>query len=771
MIMQSTTSQQAPQTVVADDLAREKVHEIEESLKNGSATNPKAFATWFSILKQIITAADLHRTNDNKDNRSQVDGQTGKNDTGDSIYADYGDDNEQFTTQVDMFEQFATNSVKWTIRVQAFKIVHKLVQFVNVATDDVKPPSQVLVRHLPDLVRLSFVAATSPYDELKMQGLEMFRVLVERFATYEEIEFPGHSILEQYKTQILSAVKPAFNLDAPPYITAIACQICSLWICQGLEKDLVDIKRTYQLMLLSIVKLEGQSVNQHSKLYTESELEQERVDILGAWAQLYISSKEAELSELQHGKISKLSRPECTNLNELVRSHIGTLVDKWWEGMKDYALLIMPSPKLIGTSHDNENVYTREVALRLFSPTWPKLVLALTIWLCNEYDHGDRKIKYCKFLCGIIMKELCRCLMNKSNSRCALPQSTILTLRAINFLLSNDVTQSVFIDNLSIAQEFYCILYQLAVSHARDPNRLLLRQTLDQLFELVVGKIEEDGKNIHYGLAKLITSLMSTMKDMEIASNEKSTIDLDSSRIHLSIRLRNLLTLLKSAPKFSMKEVPLQVAFISVFQELLRFDQEPTVSVTSADQLKDFLVSIEDRSMKEHIIDELFPELCIRVDTLLSSLFSSNKYSEIDKLHLSQADSFLKSMRLMISSLSQESRRDKAESYVATTLKPLKSCDSSSEVWISAEGKKKRELVEFVLNQSSALRTMYTNDELSPEVQRKLDDAIALQQDIKNKLESQNQKQRITVKSSSSRPQVAKIALKADFSNFYDKKV
>lgn len=105
--------QQQEQLLVinVDELASKKVQEVEQSLeaKSGSDFKLDTFTAWFSVLKQIITAADLHRTND-KNSKSALDGKEGKHETGDSIYADYSDDNEHFTAHVDLTEQFATNS-------------------------------------------------------------------------------------------------------------------------------------------------------------------------------------------------------------------------------------------------------------------------------------------------------------------------------------------------------------------------------------------------------------------------------------------------------------------------------------------------------------------------------------------------------------------------------------------------------------------------------------------------------------------------------------
>lgn len=757
------------QMVDVDELARGKVHEIEKLLESPGNCKIKNLDSWLSILKQVITAADLHRTNDKNDKSEDKEA---KQETGDSIYADYNDDNEQFNA-VDLTEQFATNSVKWTIRVHAFKIVHRLVHMFN-------SKSSVL-RYLTDLVRLSFVAATSPYDELKMQGFEMFRFLINNFASVEEKEFPGHSILEQYKTQVFSAIKPAFNLDAPPYITAVASQVCSLWICRGLEKNPSDLKRTYQLMLVSIDKLENQFVNQNSKLYTESELEQERVEILGAWALLYITSREHELAE-SIGVSNRLSEAESKQLFELVQPQIASLSDKWWEALKDYALLIMPASRLIGITHDNEHVYTREVALRLFEPTWPKLVLASTIWLCKDYCNTNNnstendcqltcdniskgvrttsKTKYSRFICGIIMKELSRCQVHKDKEHKSLSEATLFATKSLYLMLCNNDMKSTVVEDLAIAQEFYTSLYSILIIHCRDSNRSVIRNTLDIIFKATLAKVMHKKENVHYGLARLIALLMGTMKDVELACKEQS-MELDVYKTHLSIRFHNLLALIKASPLMAMEEVPLREAIVIVFQEMLRFNLDPVVSLTLSNQLHD-LYQILAQEHTSYFIDNLFSEQATKVSELLAAIGA--KESSIDqKALLSQLDIFLKSMRSAIIFSDGEGKKNMINLYVETLLDGApKELDNTEQ---------RQESADLFVDQINNLRKLYLpklEQVLRPELNKRLELLMEFQQEVKDKKSLVTTKKAIA-NAKLARPQTAKIALRADFSNFYTK--
>ncbi|VDM86018.1 unnamed protein product [Strongylus vulgaris] len=59
-----------------------------------------------------------------------------------------------------------------------------------------------LVLHLSDLVRMSFMGATSDNTELRLAGLNSLQDVITRFSTVPEPEFPGHVILEQFQAQV-----------------------------------------------------------------------------------------------------------------------------------------------------------------------------------------------------------------------------------------------------------------------------------------------------------------------------------------------------------------------------------------------------------------------------------------------------------------------------------------------------------------------------------------------------------------------------------------
>lgn len=770
-----------PQQTDVDALARDKVDEIEKSLDASGEHKLDDLNSWLSILKQIITAADLHRTNDKSSKQDrEIDP---KAETGDSIYADYADDNEQFNA-VDLTEQFATNSVKWTIRVRAFKIVHRIVQlYLNVlATSNKSLANRTpIIKQLPDLVRLSFVAATSPFDDLKVQGFEMFKFIIEKFAAVEDKELPGHSILEQYKSQVLSALKPTFNPDAPPYITAIASQVCSSWICYYIEKDPISLKRTYQFMLLSIEKLKNQSVNQNSKLYTESELEQERLYILGSWARLYIQASDSAATDTLNN-----NNPSKKELAELVKPQIDSIIDSWWEALKDFALLTMPAPKFIGVSHDSQHVYTRDVALRLFEPIWSELVLAVTIWICsyksfsednsqpkgpehsvnNNYQNNKQQNcdtsnkspirssqrKYFKFVSGLLLRELCKCRQSVKQSKSTINESTSNVFRSIHLLLNDDNTRTYLLESLEVTGEFYStlsILYNDRLKN-RDPISKTIKSLQDMLFEIIVVKISSDLDQVSYGLNHLCNQISTQLQAIEEADVLKSQSE--DALIKLSTYLSSLMRLFKVNCDQIISNAELLDPSVQTFRRIMAFERDPSIGVSFLNHLLSLYQSIGQDNVKT-LATRLF-------DThleIVNQLVLKGKEGDKENLarQVSYLDSHLKFIRKTLDSCEPTGRQ--------SLLKQLLECMTKV---ITTESRDLSNL--FARHLDGCKKELPDDFKVSLTGQQRQDLDKFRESQMEHKPVAQAKKPASAQLGPSKLP--TKITLKADFSNFYGKK-
>lgn len=96
---------------------------------------------------------------------------------------------------------------RWASRVFVFDIVQRIMTVCGAgrAHDDLvltkelshANASDYLVSHLSDLIRMSFMAATSENANLRKAGLLCLHQVIRRFANQEEPEYPGHFLLEQ----------------------------------------------------------------------------------------------------------------------------------------------------------------------------------------------------------------------------------------------------------------------------------------------------------------------------------------------------------------------------------------------------------------------------------------------------------------------------------------------------------------------------------------------------------------------------------------------
>lgn len=68
-------------------------------------------------------------------------------------------------------------------------------------------------------------------------------------------------------------------------VVLIVMQVCSAWIASGVVSDLRDLRRVYQLLASSLVKVQaGRDVL--NPLYNESTLTMESLAVLTAWAEV-----------------------------------------------------------------------------------------------------------------------------------------------------------------------------------------------------------------------------------------------------------------------------------------------------------------------------------------------------------------------------------------------------------------------------------------------------------------------------------------------------
>ncbi|XP_008312892.1 HEAT repeat-containing protein 5A isoform X2 [Cynoglossus semilaevis] len=251
-----------------------------------------------------------------------------------------------------------------------------------------------LVLHLGDLVRMAFMAATDHSDQLRLAGLQTLLVIIRRFSTIPEPEFPGHVILEQYQANVGAALRPAFSADATPDVTAKACQVCSAWIASGVVSDLRDLRRVHQLLASSLVKVQA-GRDLFTQLYSEATATMETLAVLKAWAEVYIvaversrqiniSERMDDLSVSSQANDCSISGSEGAGLLKLVQSDLTTLSRLWLAALQDSTLLTLPQEYTAQLPAAGGSFYTVESVNQVrahYSSSWAPILHATSLWL------------------------------------------------------------------------------------------------------------------------------------------------------------------------------------------------------------------------------------------------------------------------------------------------------------------------------------------------------------------------------------------------------
>uniref|UniRef100_A0A8C3ITL1 HEAT repeat-containing protein 5A n=1 Tax=Chrysemys picta bellii TaxID=8478 RepID=A0A8C3ITL1_CHRPI len=310
------------------------------------------------------------------------------------------EDDDVLTFESDERSHPFTNP-KWSTRVFAAECVCKIISHcenagrahfdITLAQERKQRDSRgdFLVLHLADLIRMAFMAATDHSDQLRLSGLQTLLVVVRRFASVQEPEFPGHVILEQYQANVGAALRPAFAPETPPDVTAKACQVCSAWIASGVVSDLNDLRRVHQLLISSLTKVQAGKEAQ-SQLYNESASTMEILAVLKAWAEVRKRINKIQWLEAEtRGKKDESYRDftsSADGLLDLVQADLGTLSKLWLAALQDFALLTLPSEYASQLPVEGGAFYTAETienARPHYHNSWALILYATALWLTS----------------------------------------------------------------------------------------------------------------------------------------------------------------------------------------------------------------------------------------------------------------------------------------------------------------------------------------------------------------------------------------------------
>ncbi|KAG5899474.1 hypothetical protein JTB14_015325 [Gonioctena quinquepunctata] len=459
---------------------------------------------WLGLCKDVLTVA----TETSVEDRSGL--------TTNEVEDNYGeadDDQAEFHAEED--SSHPAVQPRWPTRVFAAECVRKIIaacetnnkaaHFDLVKAKELqmtKGKSDFLTLHLSDLIRMTFIAATSDSDPLRMEGLKTLQDIIEKFAKVPEPEFPGHLLLEQFQAQVGAALRPAFSPDTSSHVTAAACEVCSTWIGSNVARDLNDLRRVHQLLVSSLTKLRNK--NNMSQLYNESLVTLEKLSILKAWAEVYIVAMKGNDSAQNLELTTSVSDNDNNDFTDfeyrgeslltLVQPELESLSQYWQLALKDHALLSLPGEFSSQLPHDGGAFYTNETMYSSrphYVSSWPPILYAAALWLKsgsfkrvadadnneiinNNRPNEDPSDRF-HLLFGICMEALC-------SPRSIEPLESIITcLHALHTLLDTNYTRGVLMSDSSLGIEMCNVLHRLILTRDNHTCQLLCLEVLKQM--------------------------------------------------------------------------------------------------------------------------------------------------------------------------------------------------------------------------------------------------------------------------------------------------
>lgn len=462
---------------------------------------------WLSMCKRVLTVAS----------ESEMAGDALKD-----IDCDDDDDNAEFHTD-EPTQTHPAVQPRWKTRVFAAECIRRIIStceqsntkhFDLISAKDLQNSGDYLVLHLSDLIRMSFMAATSDSDQLKLEGMKTLQEIIVKFARVPEPEFPGHLLLEQFQAQVGAALRPAFATETPSNVTAAACEVCSAWIGSGVARDLNDLRRVHQLLVKSLSKL--QTKTNSTQLYNESMATLEKLSILKAWAQVYIVAMLGNGSSPAHKVLKKLksfpkdsfatpiddeifddfeSRGE--SLLTLVQPELENLATHWLAALRDYALMSLPESYSSQLPHDGGAFYTPDTinsSKPHYQSSWPQILYAASLWLnaggfqmgleMIKTDSGETKVQAVShgslsadrfhLIFGICMESLCSTRSNE-NLDCI-----VLCLQSLYTIFYSKWARTTMSRNRELLVELCNVLYRQILTRDSLEVQLLSIEIMKQ---------------------------------------------------------------------------------------------------------------------------------------------------------------------------------------------------------------------------------------------------------------------------------------------------
>eukprot|EP00850_Spirogloea_muscicola_P019748 SM000198S05319 [mRNA] locus=s198:160554:177251:+ [translate_table: standard] len=192
---------------------------------------------------------------------------------------------------------------------------------VDPSAEDEAFQADWLVLHLSELVALAYQVATGTMERVKPLGVYTLSTILSKFSRAHDPDVEGHSILEQYQAQLLSALRTAFDASAGPLLLSAGAKLAAAMI-------MTDISGGNRGVLQRLVGLMS--------------------NLLIEWDKLaYPSFAEWVGSKANSGVAHERQTTDAKVVLPLLLKHSLLLKDCWMAILKDYASFhIQPSSKM-----------------------------------------------------------------------------------------------------------------------------------------------------------------------------------------------------------------------------------------------------------------------------------------------------------------------------------------------------------------------------------------------------------------------------------------
>ncbi|KAF9113074.1 hypothetical protein BGX27_002279 [Mortierella sp. AM989] len=183
-----------------------------------------------------------------------------------------------------------------------------------------------LVLKVADLIKMTVYAASTPIQEIRMEGLLLLRQTIEIFKSTADPEVPDSVLLEQYQAQIGAALTPAFTAESTPEVVSLGVKVCAVYVGSGIIQEVDRFGRVLKLLIGALEKCKEDkrltAVGDVTDL-TPHASQMIKWAVLNAWAELQVASVHRQyLVAVVKPNLEELCKLWANALEEYARSRV-----------------------------------------------------------------------------------------------------------------------------------------------------------------------------------------------------------------------------------------------------------------------------------------------------------------------------------------------------------------------------------------------------------------------------------------------------------------